>query len=126
MFAAQGGAEACVRRLLLAAANVNATDEDFWSPLHFAAKEGHLEVCSLLLKGRSNPLMVNCDEKTPLELAKAEDVRFAHEMARVMEREGDSWYQGCDRPEVCHQAPPVSGPLPVEDCCRDGINVKKN
>merc|ERR1712217_221109 len=74
MFAAQSGAEACVRRLLLAAANVNAMDEDSWTPLHFAAKEGHLEVCSLLLEGRSDPQLVNCDEQTPLELAEAEDV----------------------------------------------------
>mmetsp|Transcript_146704 Transcript_146704/g.365830 ORF Transcript_146704/g.365830 Transcript_146704/m.365830 type:complete len:260 (-) Transcript_146704:189-968(-) len=73
MFASQTGSAECVRRLLWAGAEVNAIEEDGWSPLHFAAKEGHFEVCAALLKGRANPNLSNQDEKTALQVALDED-----------------------------------------------------
>jgi len=72
MFAAQSGVEECVRRILDSRAHVNAVDEDLWTALHFAAKEGHLDACMLLLLNRADPHMANCDERTPLMLAEEE------------------------------------------------------
>mmetsp|Transcript_115414 Transcript_115414/g.331241 ORF Transcript_115414/g.331241 Transcript_115414/m.331241 type:complete len:235 (+) Transcript_115414:125-829(+) len=69
MFSSQAGSSECVRRLLWAGADVNAVEEDGWSSLHFAAKEGHYEVCAALLQGKANPQLVNSDDKTPLQLA---------------------------------------------------------
>ncbi|CAK0793679.1 unnamed protein product [Prorocentrum cordatum] len=67
MFAAQAGSADCIRRLLWAGAEVTAVEEDGWTPLHFAAKEAHLEVCTLLLQRRANPEALNADDKTPLQ-----------------------------------------------------------
>eukprot|EP00428_Durinskia_dybowskii_P023084 CAMPEP_0170245604 /NCGR_PEP_ID=MMETSP0116_2-20130129/22587_1 /TAXON_ID=400756 /ORGANISM="Durinskia baltica, Strain CSIRO CS-38" /LENGTH=231 /DNA_ID=CAMNT_0010496477 /DNA_START=76 /DNA_END=771 /DNA_ORIENTATION=+ len=73
MFSSQAGSSECVRRLLWAGAEVNAVEEDGWSALHFAAKEGHYEVCAALLQGRANPQLVNGDDQTPLQLALEEE-----------------------------------------------------
>ncbi|CAK9068889.1 Caskin-2 [Durusdinium trenchii] len=43
-FSAQKGSLDCVRRLLQARADINAVEEDGWSALHFASKEGHVQV----------------------------------------------------------------------------------
>lgn len=86
MFASQTGSPECVRQLLRANAEINALEEDGWSSLHFAAKEGHLETCNMLLQGRANPALMNCDEKTPLKLAIEEDDRaFADRLAKLLD-----------------------------------------
>eukprot|EP00415_Alexandrium_ostenfeldii_P002462 UN2462 len=53
MYAAQSGCVECVRLLLEYGAHVNAVDEDLWSSLHFAAKEGHIKACEKLLENRA-------------------------------------------------------------------------
>merc|ERR1712107_805809 len=72
-----GGSVGCVRRLLWAGAEVNAMDEDGWTPLHFAAKEGNLPAFQELLHGQADPNLVNIDNCTPLDVAEAEDKEFA-------------------------------------------------
>jgi len=95
MFAAQSGGEDCVRRLLENGAHVNAVDEDLWTSLHFAAREGHLGVCFQLLDGRADPYMANCDDMTPLKLARNEveehrlEFRFLRQLEKVIrQRQG--------------------------------------
>lgn len=87
MFSSQTGSAECVRRLLWSGADVNAVEEDGWSSLHFAAKEGHYEVCAALLQGKANPQLVNGDDKTPVQLAVEEDDcgGFAEKLRRLVE-----------------------------------------
>lgn len=86
MFSAQYGSAECIRRLLWAGAEVNAIEEDGWSALHFAAKESHLEVCTTLLASKANAGMMNADEKTPLQVAEAEDDDFARKFKAALKR----------------------------------------
>merc|ERR1711948_153971 len=70
MFASQTGAASCVSRLIVAKAHINAVEEEEWTALHFAAKEGHLEVCKVLLARRADAHMSNADDQTPLSMAR--------------------------------------------------------
>jgi len=79
MFAAQKGSTDCVLRLLHARAEVNAVEEDGWSALHFAAKEGNYEVCKALLDAKADPQMKNIDDHQPLDVAE-EDVDFKRKL----------------------------------------------
>ncbi|CAE7589606.1 CASKIN2 [Symbiodinium natans] len=72
MFAAQKGSVDCVKRLLQARAEVNAVEEDGWSALHFASKEGHLQVCQELLECKADPALANIDDQRPLDVADEE------------------------------------------------------
>eukprot|EP00931_Biecheleriopsis_adriatica_P064512 TRINITY_DN3927_c0_g1_i4.p1 TRINITY_DN3927_c0_g1~~TRINITY_DN3927_c0_g1_i4.p1 ORF type:complete len:232 (+),score=55.22 TRINITY_DN3927_c0_g1_i4:125-820(+) len=85
MFSAQKGSAECVRRLIVAKAEVNAVEEDGWSALHFASKEGHLEVCRILLDSNANPKLVNIDDQTPLDLAD-EDGNFKANFKELLAR----------------------------------------
>ncbi|CAE7692599.1 CASKIN2 [Symbiodinium pilosum] len=75
MFAAQKGSVDCVKRLLQARAEVNAVEEDGWSALHFACKEGNLQVCQSLLECKADPALMNIDEQRPEDVAD-EDCRL--------------------------------------------------
>mmetsp|Transcript_104554 Transcript_104554/g.312260 ORF Transcript_104554/g.312260 Transcript_104554/m.312260 type:complete len:230 (-) Transcript_104554:80-769(-) len=86
MFSAQNGSTECIRRLLWAGAEVNAVEEDAWSALHFAAKEGHLEVCTTLLQSKADHQMLNADDKTPLQVAEEEDEEFAEKLRAALNR----------------------------------------
>ena len=44
-------------------------DEDGHTPLHFAAKKGHLEVCQLIVNNIKDKEPKNCNGKTPIQLA---------------------------------------------------------
>jgi len=51
-------------------AEVNCTGLDNWTPLHFAANEGHLEIIKLLLTQKDvRPNSVSKANRTPLHLA---------------------------------------------------------
>ncbi|RPD64850.1 ankyrin [Lentinus tigrinus ALCF2SS1-6] len=50
-------------------ADVNARDENGYTPLHLAADRGHLEVVDILLKRGANPEIKDPDEFTAKELA---------------------------------------------------------
>ena len=66
--ATDGNIEA-VKQHLAAGAEVNAKDEDGWTPLHLAAKEGHKEIAELLIDKGAD---VNAGEEeayTPLDHA---------------------------------------------------------
>eukprot|EP00931_Biecheleriopsis_adriatica_P064511 TRINITY_DN3927_c0_g1_i3.p1 TRINITY_DN3927_c0_g1~~TRINITY_DN3927_c0_g1_i3.p1 ORF type:complete len:254 (+),score=50.73 TRINITY_DN3927_c0_g1_i3:95-763(+) len=80
MFSAQKGSAECVRRLIVAK-----VEEDGWSALHFASKEGHLEVCRILLDSNANPKLVNIDDQTPLDLAD-EDGNFKANFKELLAR----------------------------------------
>merc|ERR1712194_434666 len=73
MYAAQGGCQQIVRKLLLCGAHVNAIEEDGFSALHFAVLEGHAEVCQTLLHGGAKLDMANHEGNTPVMLAQASD-----------------------------------------------------
>jgi len=67
--AAQEGNIEAVKQHLAAGADVNAKDEDGWTPLHLAAEEGHKEIAELLIDKGAD---VNAGEEeayTPLDHA---------------------------------------------------------
>ena len=59
------------RDLICFGANVNATDEKHFTPLHHAVKCGNENIVSLLLEEGSNPNQKSKDGQTPLHLARA-------------------------------------------------------
>merc|ERR1719189_2304053 len=85
MFSAQTGSTKCIEMLVSAKAKVNAVEEDGWSALHFAAKEGHLEACRTLLRHRADHQMKNSDGMTPLELAAVDNCEFAKVLRTALE-----------------------------------------
>ncbi len=64
--AAETADQAGLARALMAGAKVNATDQDGWSALLFAATSGDLAVVSRLLAEHANPNLVSKDGQTPL------------------------------------------------------------
>ncbi len=75
--AAYLGDAARVKGLIEAGADVNAKDSNTWTPLHYAASRGHLEVARVLItaradlnaKGDSRSFVQEFDSGTPLHLA---------------------------------------------------------
>jgi ankyrin repeat protein len=59
-----------VEVLIKAGANVDATDEKGWTPLHIAAWDGKAELISALLKAGANPNIHAHDGALPLSLAR--------------------------------------------------------
>jgi len=58
-----------VAMLVDARADVNATDEDLWTPLHLAASMGRLETIGVLIRAGANRRARNEEGNTPLDLA---------------------------------------------------------
>ena len=50
---------------------------DLWqfTPLHEAASKARDDVCTLLLSHGANPTIMNCHQKTALDLAPTEELR---------------------------------------------------
>jgi len=74
--AAADGHLGCVRQLLgkpgaykLTSSDVNATDVDGGTPLHYAAERGHTNLCGVLCAGGARLDAVDLDGYTPLLLA---------------------------------------------------------
>lgn len=55
--------------LIRKGANVNATDLWAFTPLHEAASKNRVEVCSLLLSEGADPTLLNCHNKSAIDLA---------------------------------------------------------
>ena len=65
---AEGNIEA-VKQYLNAGRDVNAKDEDSWTPLHFAASDGHKEVVELFIAKGADVNVKSKFDETPLDLA---------------------------------------------------------
>ena len=68
--------------MLEGSADVNSTDDDGWTALHFAAGEGSPELIELLLKKGLKADTGAKDGATPLELAEEEEHEEAVELLR--------------------------------------------
>lgn len=64
--AAETADQAALARSLQAGAKVNATDQDGWSALLFAATSGNLAIVSRLLAERADPNLASKEGQTPL------------------------------------------------------------
>eukprot|EP01038_Epipyxis_sp_PR26KG_P005808 gene5808-8014_t len=69
IYASSIGDLALVKELLTFGPDVNRADNDRWTPLHFAAFNGHEEIVSLLLKNGANPYLYNVNDRLPRDLA---------------------------------------------------------
>jgi Ankyrin repeats (many copies) len=70
--AAQNGDLAAVKMLVAAGADLNATNDNGWTPLHWASKEGHEGIVAKLIAAGANVNARNVNDKTPLHLASYE------------------------------------------------------
>jgi len=61
--------------LIKCGASVNAMDLWQFTPLHEAASKSRVEVCSLLLSHGADPTLVNCHNKSALDLSPTSDLR---------------------------------------------------
>ncbi|WP_353280459.1 ankyrin repeat domain-containing protein [Wolbachia endosymbiont (group B) of Silvanus unidentatus] len=70
-------------------ADVNAIDESEKTPLHYAAKNGHIEIVKILLAVDGIDINVkDKDEKTPFDLAKTEEIKAL--LKKAAEKTDDS------------------------------------
>lgn len=78
LHAAAAGQHGEIVWLLIASdAPVDATQRGGWTPLHSAANNSDLDSIRALLSAGADPLQPNEDGKTPLDLAKNDEVRAA-------------------------------------------------
>uniref|UniRef100_A0A336MN10 Poly [ADP-ribose] polymerase n=1 Tax=Culicoides sonorensis TaxID=179676 RepID=A0A336MN10_CULSO len=61
--------------LIKYACNVNATDLWAFTPLHEAASKSRLEVCSLLLSKGADPTLLNCHNKSAIDVAPTRELQ---------------------------------------------------
>jgi hypothetical protein len=80
--AAREGDAARVKELLRKGANANARDKSGWTPLHWAASYGRVDVARLLLEHGADPGIRDKDGRTPLDIARATRHK---EVVRVIE-----------------------------------------
>ena len=66
IMACQNGHEAIVSLLLEKGADVNAKNNDGWTPLHWASENGHEAIVSLLLEKGADVNAKDNDGETPL------------------------------------------------------------
>jgi ankyrin repeat protein len=71
--AAEKGRTSAVRLMLDGGADVNATDDDGWNALHFAAADGTVELIELLIAKGLKADTPAKDGATPIELAEEEE-----------------------------------------------------
>jgi len=90
IWASEMGSVACANILLVAGADPNKVECDGWSPLHRAARNGHLEVTELLLGHGANLYQRDSKGLTPLDWAAG---REYWDVLKVLE-------QWADREEV--------------------------
>ena len=69
--AIKSGNRAAVQEALDAGAELNAQDNQGWTPLNWAAGSGNLEIVELLLERGADPLAVGRDLRTPQMIALA-------------------------------------------------------
>ena len=92
-FASPPPSQACIESslkvvsvLLQNGANVNATDNDWWTPLHAAAACDHWRIVSVLLQNGADVSMVNADGDLAVDLA--EDGKTKQGLEAEMARQG--------------------------------------
>ncbi len=68
--AAQHGLVELAEQLIAASHSINVQDVNNNTPLHYAARQGDAAMCQLLLENGADPLLINKEGKTPLDIAK--------------------------------------------------------
>uniref|UniRef100_A0A7S0X3F6 Uncharacterized protein n=1 Tax=Mantoniella antarctica TaxID=81844 RepID=A0A7S0X3F6_9CHLO len=81
--AAEKGRTACVEAMLAGGANVNATDSDGWTALHFAAGDGTPALVALLLSKGLKADVQDKDGVTPVDMAEEEEHEEALELLKA-------------------------------------------
>ncbi|XP_028249307.1 unconventional myosin-XVI isoform X2 [Parambassis ranga] len=103
--ACASGYREVVSLLLVNRADPHPADNNFWTPLHLAAKYGQTSIVCQLLRHGANPTLLNCNQDKPSDIAVSEPI------ADMLLSAEDSWLQRLMDPAV---------PLPSTDQCYDG------
>lgn len=89
--AARGGDDERLRSLLDDGAEVDAEDEQGWTPLTWAAGQGHEGVVRLLLERGADATHAGRDNRTPLMIARAAGREGVSDLLRQAEKELGVW-----------------------------------
>jgi protein phosphatase 1 regulatory subunit 12A len=82
--AAKGYVEV-IRLLLKAGADINARDNDGWTPLHAAAHWGQAEACKILAHNFASMTATNANGETPIDVSTPELVQLLEELHKKQE-----------------------------------------
>ena len=66
---------ASVRALIKLGANVNAKDRSRWTPLHYAASEGYLNIVRFLLQNNADVTALNSEGQLAVDLAEEGEIK---------------------------------------------------
>ena len=61
--------------LITCGVDVNKKDKDGWTPLHYAANRGHVDVVKILLKNKADKTLKTNDGGTALDWASNEEIK---------------------------------------------------
>jgi hypothetical protein len=89
--AARSGELDALRSLLAEGADVDAADEQGWTPLNYAAGRGDAEAVRLLLEHGADPTVTGRDNRTPLMIARAADRKEVVGILTEAEQERGAW-----------------------------------
>ncbi|KOO31586.1 hypothetical protein Ctob_004326, partial [Chrysochromulina tobinii] len=96
MYASINGHEGCVCILLASEAiEVNATEVNRWTALHYAAIEGRLAIAKRLLEGGADPTLGNNVGMTALDYARREGKRAKSEVVALLSEPRDWKAEAC-------------------------------
>ena len=88
-----------IQALIDAGANCNATDEDGWTPLHYAAERGEAECIAVLLAAGADMSIKDNEGRTPFHLAV---ISLNISAAQALREAGCSTQINLSEEDLCH------------------------
>ena len=89
--AVQQGDRELVKKLLLEGTNVNEQDEQGWTPLHWSAGSGNVDIVRLLLDHHADVTVKGRDNRIPLMVARAAGLNDVAEILTQAQKSAGAW-----------------------------------